>query len=228
MSAPLLDTKLLAERRTAEGLSQRALAKRLGVRSPMIAAMERGDNHADLSLALLVRLAGELGAAPSELFAQPADEREGGSEDDIKLEALLAGADRLMAASEIASALEWDLRRTSRALRSLRSRLRGTGQRLHTGADTLYGLRANTAMLTRAQRQRGARAEVSRTGITRPQAALLRELVAAPIPESAATAGNAKRVNTARLLRLGLAELEDGTLRLSADARFSLGLDERR
>lgn len=228
-TTPELNTRLIAERRITEGLTQRALAKRLGVRSPVIAALERGTNHHDLPLAFIARLADALAVTPAQLLTADDDITVADAAvDDIKLEALLAGADRLVSAEEIAYALSWTLKRTNAALQTLRARLTTTGQKLHTGAGVLYALRPRTEQLTIHERQQAARAQAARASISRPEAQLLRQLTQAPVPEKAATGGNAQRVTTSRLLRLGLAELRDGQLRLTPDARFSLGLDEHR
>lgn len=64
----LLDGELLRRRRQELGVSERELARRIGVSDAFIFSTERGSNHPDIPVGLLAELMSHLGLTPAEVF----------------------------------------------------------------------------------------------------------------------------------------------------------------
>lgn len=69
----MIDTNRVITARTELGLSQRQLAKHVGVNRETIRRLERGADPSRLTLAVLGRLAGALRVTPSELLTEGAE-----------------------------------------------------------------------------------------------------------------------------------------------------------
>jgi transcriptional regulator with XRE-family HTH domain len=127
----LLDTRVLIERRLANGLSQSGLAKALGLPSAQaVRALKRGTNHEQWTLHQLARLAETLGLAPAELFSRPPPPTEP-TEAELKVEAALALAGKKLHRDDLARAFAWTLEGAGAACRRLRTRRASAGQRVH-------------------------------------------------------------------------------------------------
>jgi len=219
-----LDCAMLITRRTELGLTQRALARILGVSSPTVARLEAGSGHADMTLRFVERLACALAVSPQALLAVDAAHRADSTRGDpAKLCALLADAGVLIRTTELATALGWELARVNRAVESLAAQLEGSGQQLHKLPGGQVSLRADPSVLSRHQREASLVASLSARGLSRPAAQLLHLLTEGPVPAAAGPGAN-KQVARAVLLKAGLAETVDGRLELTDAARFNLGL----
>lgn len=69
----ILDTDFIIRRRQSLGMSQRTLARRLGVSSTLISRLEDGVNHDDLPLSTLPQLATALACSSADLLAPATD-----------------------------------------------------------------------------------------------------------------------------------------------------------
>jgi transcriptional regulator with XRE-family HTH domain len=124
--AVILNPGMIRQRRLELGFSLQKLAKMSGIGLNRLAAIERGENHPDLLLADLVRLAKALSLTPAELMLAPAPGPP--APDDIKLEAALHHL-RLIRRrpTAIAAALGWNREQFAAAAAQLSSRLGATG-----------------------------------------------------------------------------------------------------
>ena len=211
----LLDAELIRRQRVALGLSEREVAKRLGVTGQVVASLERGRNHDDLPLSLVTTLAGLLALPLQVLLTRPAPEatpqagptRNGhdtGSEADTRVVgALLAAEPTLVPVLTLAQVLGWESDRVLAALEALEPLLEAVGRRLHrlggdvkvTGDATVV----EVSLLTEL-----ARRSFARRGMSLSQARLLRRAWLGEL--TGAEHGNADRVAIGDLMNAGLLE----------------------
>jgi len=221
----VLDTRLIRERRLALGLSQGALAGRLGVSPPLVRKLEQGENHHHLTLALVGQVGEVLGVPLHELVSAP-DERAEANPDDLRVEAALAERRKKVRASELARALGWTLPRTHAALKRLRQRLEPTGQRLQQRLGG-WRLTSRGGVLTQRELEVLERATTARLRLTRYDALVLRALVQGELdPRWEAHANEAQRVALGRLLKRGYAQKTSSGFAPTDDVVFSLALTE--
>src|SRR4051794_35414915 len=90
-------------RRIELGLTRKALATACLVSDRYLVGLEQGDNHAQMPLMTLVRLADALGVTPRELLLS--DEPSAAAADDVRIEAALHHLRRQPLASEVQRAL---------------------------------------------------------------------------------------------------------------------------
>jgi transcriptional regulator with XRE-family HTH domain len=225
MSEPLIDADALARLRSERGLSQRALGAEAGLNPVVISTLERGRNHADLTLRQLQRIAGALGVAPSSLLAKEGwsgDPVEAKPEDAI-VEAALVCTDAATTTTDLATALNWPLKRVTQALQALERRLGVTGQRLHRASNG-YSLRA-AEILTEEERVALNRVRLRTGGLRVSTMRLLYRAIESPLDgDWERYAGNAARVERGILQNAGLLEPGTDGLEPSTDVKKSLRL----
>lgn len=174
MSLPdaLIDGNRVCELRRLAGLSQRSLARLLGVAPMTMRRIEEGGGHGDLTLRFAARLAEVLGVdlpallAPSKTIA-PAP-------DDCAVEAALADLGRYTPLEELARALGWSLERTSVALETLETRLSSTGTILKRKRFE-YMLGSRRSALSDQQHNSLQQVAINRWGLTLATARVLRD-----------------------------------------------------
>jgi DNA-binding XRE family transcriptional regulator len=176
----LLDAELIRRRRLSLGITERDLARQFGVTSVVVHGIERGLNHADLTVGITVALDADAlfqpaAASPATPPATtPAARGQQGTDpapDAATVGALLHAAGRAVPVSVLAEATGWTLERVTAALAVLEAGMPSVGLRLHrlgedrvriTGTasapDTLHSL---------------LRASLSRTGTNLRQAQML-------------------------------------------------------
>lgn len=245
MTAPaeqndLLDAALARRQRLSLGLSERDVAKRLGVTGQVIASLERSFNHNELTAAFVSALADVLALPVSAVLATagvPEHALQAGAtptpgagglgvpEDVRVVGALLSIEDTLVPTLTLAAVLGWTPERVLAALTALEQPLAAVGQRLHRlGGDVKVVAAATTvpaATVTALTRR-----SFARRGMSLSQARLLRRAWLGELTGS--EHGNADRVALADLVNAGLLDAPAGTARgttpgLSADSAFSLG-----
>lgn len=169
----LLDAALIRHRRLSLGITEREIARQLGVTAVVVHGLERSLNHADLPAGLVVALARALALDIDALFqqavrspeARPGEMRAGRGLDEnpsqaaAAVGALLHAAGRGVPVSVLAETTGWPLERVTDALDALAAMLPSVGLRLHrfgedqvritaaaSAPDTLQGLlRSSTA-----------------------------------------------------------------------------------
>jgi transcriptional regulator with XRE-family HTH domain len=225
----ILDCDRIKSLRLENKLSQRALAHKLGVSQGFVRYLEEGDNHEQLNLRMVSRIAEILGADLRDLIRRDSSSADP-SPDDIRVEALLADEGVSLAAQEIAAAFEWPILRAHQALRQLKARLTAGGTEVWSGAGR-WKLGARRAVLADEERERLARARLPRRGLNRIQAQVLREVAAGTFNKSYYLKSGKLPTNNqelralAGLLKLGLAALnQDGSPVLRANVERSLHL----
>lgn len=133
MTGPLLDGDLIRRRRAELGLSSRAIASQLGVTGSVVTRLEAGDNHQDVTLGLVAKLARLLGVDIADLLAT--DERVVDDERDLDGAVAAIGSMLLEARIETPGAALRDSLGLSQsvlreAIDELDHRLRGVGMRV--------------------------------------------------------------------------------------------------
>jgi transcriptional regulator with XRE-family HTH domain len=227
MTQPLLDADLIRRRRMALGLSERDLAKRLGVTGFTVNALERAANHDDLPAGMIGALAEALALTPNELFNTPTGtQRPEVTVDAAAVGGLLAGDGRLVPTAALAEVLGWTGERVTAALDGLAVRLPEVGQRLHRlGNDVSI-----VAAVAPADRLEGlSRRVMAARGLTTHQAQLLYRAWCGQLTPTMPS--NPDRVTLGVLTNAGLLTVPDRVTRgelpqLTDDVRFSLALDD--
>lgn len=221
-----LNAELIRTRRLELKLSQRNVADLIGANTAMVSRLELGEELRDFTLHQLLTLAQALQLAPGDMFSPdataPAPTR-AASSDDVKVEALLGESTRRASASELATALEWDLKRVRAALHAVQDRLRGTGQELSDSGTGRWSLRPRKDVISSAERQRLAGAQSSDRGMTISEARVLQDVMndkGDHVWER--TLSNPQRAALSGLIKLGLVTKGDHGVALTDDAQFSL------
>jgi transcriptional regulator with XRE-family HTH domain len=198
----VLDTAALRRLRLQAGYSTRRFARALGVSASTVRSLEEGANHSQLPLTFVVRLAELLGVTPQELFARSTHEPVEPSSDDRVVEAALQSLPGVVAVSDLASALEWKLERTRRALDVLETRLRPTGARLHRDGWQQCAIRPATQHLADDQQQALQRIGPRDRGLNHITARLLLIATCGELDDRwFKTASNSERVALQSLLK---------------------------
>ena len=217
----LLDVPGIRRLRYLRGYSIRELGRRLGVSATTVANLEKGANHAELTLRLVDQLAELLGVAVVELFETPRDAAPIATSDDLVVEAALAITQSATSTADLAVALGWELARVRTAVRRLAIRRADTGIRIHDHGWQRHGLRPATEFLSEAQQESLHRIGPRRRGLTIQTASLLARIADGDgarrwWPELS----RAQHVALQSLLRQGLVEVAaDGTVVLSSTVR---------
>lgn len=218
----LLNGAVIRRRRFELGLSERSLAKPLGVSSATIARIEDGTNHKDLPLGLVVRMADELGLSLGDvlLVEEPDDAHspENMSNDAARLGALLWETSTATPLSAITEVLGWTLEHARDAIKALDALLRPAGLRVQ--------MRNSEVRLERRLDAAGElevkallRRHQARRGLGLSEARVLADLLAGRLDTTKLS--NPNQVALARLANAGLVELEDEP-RVSEDLDFGL------
>jgi transcriptional regulator with XRE-family HTH domain len=230
----MLDRDRMISLRLAERMSQRDVARAARVTPILISNLEAGriGSHAELSLAVLGRLAGALGVEPAVLLASseakeetPREPRQRQAEaDGRRIGALLAQVGRMIHRADLLPVMRWSPARVDAAIRSFEASLAGTGQRLHKtwGIE----LRPERSQIDDGQLEAVERCALKRSPLHSGTAQLLYRVASGKVDSKfEAHASNPERVNLSRLVKLGLIRRGDQRLILRDEVAFSLGLE---
>lgn len=224
----IVDADRVRRRRAELGLTVRGLAKHLKVTGAVVTRLESGDNHPDLPLGLLVRLAEVLAVDLPTLLVQsrPACDAVPDADQDARtVGAALVADGTLVPLGALAEAFDWTLQRTEAAIEALEARLPDVGMRVHRLRDQVAVVRA-VEPISRAALGQLTRKHLHRTAISLSEARIVFRLASGTPPRDP---GNSERVAIGVLANAGLLEPDPAgaaEMRLSEDVRFSLLLDE--
>lgn len=221
----MLDCALMTERRLAHGLSQVALAQRLGITTTVIAGLERGTNAHNINLGLLSRIAEELGLHPAELLTRPPPSPPPASADEVKIEAALALIGKKVHPVDLARGLEWPLQRVNDALRRLRTARADSGQIVHyTGGR--WGIAPQRSLLSKSEVERLERSVTTRDHLSVSHARVLLAALRGEIDGRwMADATADQKVGLSKLVRLGWVVASGSGAYVTAEAQQNLGCD---
>lgn len=233
MTARLINTKLITERRMALNMSERALIQATGVSHRLIYSVDPqpvGDLSialgAGVTLAELARLARALAITPAELLTSDDPARTGPPATDIAvlLAALMDGAQvTLTSKDDLAHALGWPLERVEHAATQAADHLPALGLTLHHNDAGRLGIRARHGVLDPDDQQRLARAKTARTNLRLDEARVLRDVAHGRFGKDWRRALRSnQRVCIQALRKRGLIEDTAQGLRLTATAKYSL------
>lgn len=218
----MLDTQLIVRRRHELGLSQRHVARQLGVSPVTVAALESGTNHHDLPMRLVARLADTLACELVKLIAP--EHQNGRDADDglvAEVGALLASTDHAVAVETLAEALDSTLDRVRQQLKVLDQELRGSGLRLMEAPAGVQIVADPSGRAPEAFQQL-LRGQHARHGLTATEAKLLHRALNGTLEPGDLT--HAEQVAYARLLNARLIDLAGG---LDNDVLRSLYTERR-
>lgn len=228
----IVNGELIRRRRAELGYSARAIAAHVGVTSSVICRLENGDNHLDVTVGLLTKIAELLAVDLPALFAYDGtrtDDPETASADVATLGALLLGVKVAMPVSTIVEALDWSRERTVAALDGLADALNGAGMRL-SRTGTSYGITRALEPVNATALTALLRAHYNRSGLDRTEATMLRRIATTGAPNQRS---NPETVAIGTLLNAGLIEPAtarsngaEAPLVLTDATRFSLLLDD--
>lgn len=214
----MLDHDRIKRRRKQLNITQRGLARQLGVSLTVVTNLESGINHDDLPLGLVRRLVDALALEPCDLLTSGPEDATtdvGSAPDAAAVGVLLTQLDALAELDTLAHALQWPLQRAADAVNTLADRLDGTGIRLHQlGSQVALRPASNDSpdVLRRLHRRQQAR-----RGLTLTEARVLHRAWAGRLDPH--RLGNADRV---ALQRLQAADLVGDDGRPSGDVQSSL------
>jgi len=216
----ILDSTLIQSRRRELGLSQRQMAKTLGVTSRVVAAVEDGSNHHALTLDFASKLARALAVELADMLTTADAKASPDLELAASLGALLAETSTLTPVEALAEACDTSLEQVSAALDRLESNLEGTGLVLQrrTGEVALR----STCQLDPKQVKTLLRRHQARRGLKLTEARLLRDILDGDVNE--ARLSNPQLVALNRLRRAGLVTA-DTAPKPSHDVVLSLFLE---
>lgn len=206
MTGPILDSAAIRNRRITLAISERELARRLGVSATVVDALERGRNHADLHLDVIVRLAEVLGLCLDELLPRAPSASPAG--DPATLGRLLGHLAAAVPATTLAQALGWPLERTQAAIDELTQLLPAVGSRIQHSAG---GVAIVAAAGEPAPVRQLLRRSNGRRGMTVTQARMLHRVWSGAI--DARQLSNPDRVALAHLVNAGLVDYPAGDRR---------------
>jgi len=226
MSPPdaLIDGNRVGELRRLAGLSQRALARLLGVAPMTMRRIEEGGGHGDLTLRFVARLAEVLGVDLAALLppAQTVDP----APDDAAVEAALADLGRYTPVEELTRALGWSLERTNAALEMLEERLSTSGMILKRKRFE-YLLGPRRSALTDEQHANLQRVAINRWGLHLGTARVLRDALDGAIDgEWERNAPAWKTLTLGALLKHGLVRIERQRAVVQEDVRYSIEISQ--
>jgi transcriptional regulator with XRE-family HTH domain len=217
----ILDVGEVIRLRLARGLSIRRLAVKSGVSPTLIRGLERGHNHAMLNLRFLTRLAAAL-EVPPEALLRPELRADSIGDDDVRVEAALAMANRAIDIAEIAGALGWSMKRSRDAITALAARVDGTGQVLIDAGWRKVQL--VPAPLPPAEALKVRQLSARSRGLTVSTGRALRDFLAGRMDDEwHRRAGNAQRTALSELMSIGILQKdpkEPGKITLAPEFGF--------
>ena len=228
MNGSLLDGEGIRRRRLTLVLTERELARQLGVSATLIDALERGRNHAELPFAFVHQLATVLGMRLDELVPTPPAHDTDHPEDSVTVGRLLAHLDASVPVSILADTAGWTLEHTNAALDTLETRLAGVGMRL---VRTAAGVGLAPAPGDSSRVQVLMRRAAGRRGMNVGQVRMLYRVWRGEI--TGKENSNADRVNLGNLINAGLVEHPAGNARggrptLTGDVDLAAGTSQTR
>ncbi|WP_052666747.1 helix-turn-helix domain-containing protein [Nitriliruptor alkaliphilus] len=217
----LLNADLCIRRRQELGLSQRELARRMGMTAAVIERIEAGTNHNDLPLAMVAALADALALDIRDMVTPDPPSREPSDQDVDQLAAFLFDTG-WVPQSAICELLGWTPERTSTAIDELERRLDRTGLAVqHRNGQS----RLLTAMAPddTEQRAQTIHAHLRRSGMTASQARTLHRALDGIEERQIASVDDRNALGT---LRNAGYVTRDTHVELTDAVKFSLLLDQ--
>lgn len=233
MTANLINTRLITERRMALNMSERALIQATGVSHRLIYEVD-SEPGGDLSIALgagvtlaeLARLARALAVNPGDLLTtdDPAPAGPPPADVAVLLAALMDGARvTLTSRDDLAHALGWPLERVEDAATQAAGHLPALGLTLHHNHAGTLGIRARHGVLDSDGQQRLARAKTLRTNVRLDEARVLRDVARGQFAKGWRRALRSnQRICIQALRKRGLIEDTPQGLQLTAATKYSL------
>lgn len=226
----ILDGTFIRRRRAELGLSARSVGANLGVTPSVVTRLEIGQNHQDISVGVVARLAEVLGVDVADLFLASTSRLRDAEADDIAaLGSLLHQADVVTPRAVFRDVLGWSDERVRSTIEALDEQLRTVGMRLSRVANR-YRIDRDVTAANDEELAALVRAHITREGLNLTEASMLaciREGNAPRDPSNPETVAIGSLVN-ARLVEPGAppTRTSEMPLVLSEAVRFSLLLDE--
>lgn len=221
----LLDGQAVRRRRLELGISERGLARKLGVTAGVVKALESGRNHQSLRLGSVNALAAELGMTVEALLAtHTAPVTSPGDVSDLAAKVITAlvmsgGYSHVEALAEMASVTLPEIGGALEEIEEAGQRLGLRAVRTAGGTVRLTPTRADAGDLA----DRLAEAELSQRGLSHSQIRVLWEVAAGRADtEWQRRGGEGRRLAVAFLERSRLVRHEEGCISLTPAARASL------
>lgn len=221
---PILDAAAIRRRRQELALSQRALAKTLGVTLVVVRGLEDATNHDVQPLGLVVDLADALGVPVAHLLAEPSETpaaRPNATADARTVGAALHHAGTRIEITALAEALAWTLPRTRAAVERLRTTAATAGLAVHHRDDRVRLVAADDAIDPHELAAVLRRHQAARS-LTAQEADVLYAVARGDF--HARNPSNPETVAVGSLRNAGLLTRDDDP-RLTADVAFSLMLN---
>lgn len=233
-----LNSDRIRARRIEIGLTQRALARRMGAGNALVHHIERDGNHGELTLTEIDRLAEALRVDPVSLFVADPSVAEIDDGDTppataaASTSAIIGGvllrAQKPVPLSALTEALGLRREDVDSALADLDRRVKPCGLQLHIHEDCVRLIASDVATVTPGTLKALQRRVLSRRTIDRPQAEILYRTLLGNATAKRISATNNGNVALRSLVNAGLIDEpqnDTDVLQLSADVRESLLLD---
>jgi len=232
MSGPLINTALIAQRRTELNMSERTLIQAASTRHRVIVRIGPGSTgHASVTLGELSRLAATLALSLADLVTPSDTNPAGPPTDDVAtlLASLMDDAKVTLAhRDDLARALGWSLERTEEAARQAGELLAPLGLKLHRHPAGGLAIRSKHGVLSTEEKQRLARMKTARATMPRDQARALREVALGSFgADRARSLSRNQRATIQALRKRGLIADTTRGLQLTAIAAYSLLLTDQ-
>lgn len=204
-----LDVGRIGERRVQLGLSQRELARIVGLNSAAVSQLERGRGQEELTVRVLGRIAEALGLSIGALFSAAGGKTPSGvgaspGSDDLLVEAVLHTAKFAVTSERLSTVLGWELARTRRAIKALQGRLAGSGVVVHWQPNG-WTIQPRGDLLTADQTAQLERTRMRTRQICEPAMRLLRLIALDGLEKNRAKhLGEADRVSLLTFIKSGL------------------------
>jgi transcriptional regulator with XRE-family HTH domain len=219
-----LDSAFVRTRRLELDCSREQIADAIGTSVRMVVSLERDENHAQITLGTLARLAEILGTEVHPLLLNAQASSQPPLADDARLEAALLSAGRLVRGTSLGRALGLTENQTRDAATRLRERLLGTGSALAAAdASGKWAIVPRQGVLNDVELDALRRLSDARYELGRHPLFVLRMIIDGK--HEALRHDRNTRIALGYLARNGYIRYDpDGGLRPTKEVLFSLGL----
>jgi hypothetical protein len=222
-----LNSELVRERRRDLGYSQRMLSRAVAMTDGVGRRIEQTDDHHDVTLGELDRLADVLKLDALDLLVLPDEAHRDCSEPVLvaRLGSLLARAELSIPTASLASALGASAQSISTALSALDEALRPIGLRVAVLEDSAQLVSSDCDGVDARTFRTLVRRAKARSHLSRAEAKLLYRVMMGSLTAKQASISNDGRVSLRKLVKAGMIEAavtDTGPLRLSPDVAASL------